>query len=64
MQLATSYLGVASETVALCVVASSGDEAAIQLLLDNGADIEQKNHLAPSGAMEAWVTVQVIGRLH
>jgi ankyrin repeat protein len=24
-------------------VASSGDEAAIQLLLDNGADIEQRN---------------------
>ena len=41
MQLGSSREWRATQP--LYVVASNGDEAAIQLLLDNGADIEQNN---------------------
>jgi hypothetical protein len=41
MQLASSQEWLATQP--LKVVYSSGDEAAIQLLLDNGADIEEED---------------------
>jgi hypothetical protein len=49
MQLASSQEWLATQP--LYVVASSGDEAAIQLLLNNGADIEQRN----IGDIMTWV---------